>query len=253
MNISKLAGSQFAHKLKIFLQKKGLFIGIATDIPFVKGFVHLLKKNKIDLCFDLGANSGQFALAIRKAGYENFLYSYEPNPTSFSELQFNSKLDQLWQVFQYAVSGPQDKSEVPLFVAENNNYSSSLLEPTTEHFIDFPEVKFGNLLLVPVIDINILLEENMHRNLAIKCDVQGYEKYILLAIRDELIKRIKIVAVEISLSEYYKNEWTLMECLSFFDQANFKLMYIGNEVSSADGLTLQVNLVFENLEFSNEL
>ena len=50
-----------------------------------------LNYNSIDLVLDVGANSGQYALSLRRFGYKNKIISFEPGSEAYLNLIKNSK------------------------------------------------------------------------------------------------------------------------------------------------------------------
>src|SRR5260221_3378657 len=66
----------------------------------IRAALHLAK---IDLVVDVGANSGQFGIEMRRAGFDGVLLSFEPGVDAFRHLSKNAKDDKLWKDFNYAL------------------------------------------------------------------------------------------------------------------------------------------------------
>ena len=66
---------------------------------------NFIKFNKINLVLDIGANSGQYAMSLRRFGYKNKIISFEPLNKCYQQLLINSAKDQLWSVYEKCALG----------------------------------------------------------------------------------------------------------------------------------------------------
>jgi predicted RNA methylase len=57
-----------------------------------------LSKFKIDLVFDIGANTGQFASGLRSMGYRSHIISFEPLYDAHKKLTSQAARDPKWRV-----------------------------------------------------------------------------------------------------------------------------------------------------------
>ncbi|BBY20975.1 hypothetical protein MSTO_11800 [Mycobacterium stomatepiae] len=78
--------------------------GVSLEVPryfseraWKRQFVNQLKSRQVDVVLDVGANSGQYAMGLRKRGYQGRLVSFEPLAGPFSDLQSNAAKDPLWE------------------------------------------------------------------------------------------------------------------------------------------------------------
>ena len=55
------------------------------------------EKHGVSVVFDVGANSGQYALELRKHGFRGNIVSFEPLSSAFAKLKQNASADNKWQ------------------------------------------------------------------------------------------------------------------------------------------------------------
>ena len=58
----------------------------------------LLTKLDADCVLDVGANCGEFALLLRKIGFQGWILSFEPNPAHAPALESHSAGDGKWEL-----------------------------------------------------------------------------------------------------------------------------------------------------------
>jgi len=116
-----------------------------------------LRKSKVDLIFDVGANTGQFVRQVRSVGYAGRVVSFEPLTTAWRALKAFSRTDQNWTVHpRYAVG---DKiGEVQIHVPKNS-LSSSILPMLEAHSSAAPSSVYVSSETVPVITLDSVFSE----------------------------------------------------------------------------------------------
>jgi FkbM family methyltransferase len=87
--------------------------------------VNQLKSQQVQIVLDVGANSGQYATGLRKAGFKGRIVSFEPLSGPFSSLKRKASSDPLWDCRQCAL-GDSDGT-ISINVAANAGQSSSVL------------------------------------------------------------------------------------------------------------------------------
>lgn len=78
--------------LNNLLRKSGFQIIRYPDKILTKR-IQMVKYFDIDVLFDIGANTGQYAMLMRGIGYSNKIISFEPLSRAFNTLKKNSLKD----------------------------------------------------------------------------------------------------------------------------------------------------------------
>ena len=140
----------------------------------------------IDLVFDVGANTGQFAREIRDSGFKGRIVSFEPLSAAHQELTVAAASDQLWAVHERCALGDQEGS-VTLNIA-GNSVSSSVLEMAAVHAAAAP----GSAYVGQEETTLVKLDSVAHKYIGgsqrpfLKIDTQGFEWQVLTGARANL-------------------------------------------------------------------
>lgn len=184
----------------------------------------LLKMNNIQAVLDVGANTGQYSLGLRKAGFKGRILSFEPVSTAYQELKTRALNDRNWQTFNFALGETDGYSSIHI---SGHSPSSSILPMTLLHIDASPgseylsEEKIEVKTLDSIYDTLGLKGENVF----LKVDTQGYEKKVLDgALRS--LSSIKGLQLELSAYELYEGEEIYYSICRFVEERNFRLMRI---------------------------
>jgi FkbM family methyltransferase len=198
----------------------------------------VLRKLKIDLALDVGANIGQWAIGVRRGGYKGEIISFEPDPRAIKVLKEVSKGDSNWGVFEFAV-GDRDE-ELTLHQFHNMEEGmSSLKKPlsmTETGQVIIQENLGMETTTVPVRRLDQLVEENTlsNRNVHLKIDVQGFEKEVLDG-APNILKICKSIEIEMPLVSAYEGATQFLEISNFLMQNGFVTSTIQSERWSYPG------------------
>ncbi len=228
---------------------RSLLRGATLDVTRYTAATHplarrmrLLADHGIDLVFDVGANTGQYALQLRDLGYRGWIVSYEPLAAAYAELSAHVERDGRWRAVPAGlgpVAGPAE-----LHVAANSQ-SSSLLPMLDLHREAAPESAFVGTETITLQTLEMALDTfgDLGRPF-VKIDAQGYEKPIVDS-AGEAIDRVVGLQLEMSLAPLYAGEAVMTEMIGDLAKRGFQLMSL--EPGYADprtGRLLQVDGVF---------
>jgi len=78
----------------------------------------VLTEQKVNMVFDVGANTAQFGRKLREAGYRGRIVSFEPLSSVWDQLSAESKNDPLWEVAPPSVIG-NENGKIEIHVDRN--------------------------------------------------------------------------------------------------------------------------------------
>ncbi|MCH7807183.1 MAG: FkbM family methyltransferase [Proteobacteria bacterium] len=212
----------------------------------------IMKSSKIDLLFDVGANTGQFASEIRSAGYSGKIFSFEPLSNEFNSLSEKSKKDPLWDVFNFAFGAKIEETKINI---SENSQSSSLLTIKKEHTLAAPKSSYVGKETIEVKTLDAFWKEmdaSCDRpSIMLKIDVQGFEDRVLKGGKSYFLPKVKLIQIEMSLVELYEGQMLFFELAKYlvnlgfndlvFLRPGFKNKTTGR-LLQCDGIFMRANL-----------
>lgn len=205
----------------------------------------LLAANAVDLVLDIGANTGQWAGELRRAGYAGDIISFEPLPRAHAQLKQNAIGDPKWVVAERVAVGERI-AEVEINVA-GNSLSSSLLPMLPMHVAGAPKSAYVSSEKTRMVTLDSLIGSVIpasRKRIFCKLDVQGYEANVLAGAASLLRQTIGI-QMEISLAPLYKGQPLFQELLESMGRSGFEIFgFIPGFVDPASGRMLQIDGVF---------
>ncbi|MGA8615093.1 MAG: FkbM family methyltransferase, partial [Xanthobacteraceae bacterium] len=135
--------------------------------------------HKVELIFDVGANTGQYAKKTRSEGYRGKIVSFEPSPDAHAALVENAKSDPLWVVHKRAAVG-SEPGEAEINISRNSE-SSSILPMLEAHSSAAPASAYVGKARTEVITLDSVFDDYRGRNerTLLKIDTQGFEDKVL--------------------------------------------------------------------------
>jgi len=197
----------------------------------------------IDLVFDVGANTGQFAREIRDTGFKGRIVSFEPLSTAHRELTAAAESDPLWSVHERCAIGDRDGSVV-LNIA-GNSVSSSILDMAAAHAAAAP----GSVYVGQEETVLAKLDSVAHTYLGssrrpfLKIDTQGFEWQVLTG-AERTLPSIHGVLCELSLVVLYEGQHLWREMIERLEAAGFILWGLQPGFMDQRGRNLQCDAIF---------
>ena len=153
---------------------------------------------------DVGASVGLYAEAMRTAGFQGPIYSFEPLPKAFAALAARAKHDPAWTAVNVACGA---EPSVLTIHQSQNSVSSSILSMTETHrAADRASTYVGEDVPCEVITLDGYFgERDPAERFHLKIDVQGFEDRVLRGAKATL-SRVDSIEMEISFTELYEEQ-----------------------------------------------
>jgi FkbM family methyltransferase len=196
----------------------------------------------IQTVLDVGANTGQFAVALRKAGYRGRMVSFEPLSAAYAVLVASAKRDPYWQVAPRAALGAET-SETEINIAKNL-VSSSFLQVQDRSVRAAEATSFDGKERITIRRIDDMMEPNWKTPLGLKIDTQGFELRVLQG-APTVLSQTMLVLTEMSLVSLYEDGAPFAELYQFLETKGFRCISLTHGfVDKARHELLQVDGIF---------
>lgn len=191
---------------------------------------------------DVGANTGQFAVASAKLFQNSRVHTFEPVPKSFEELREN--VSGLRNVVAYPLALGESEGEISFHV-NAYSHSSSALPLAQTHREAFPEAQEIRTTTVKVSTLDrVFAGAELPRPVLLKLDVQGYEAQVLRG-GAETLKRVDYVVLEASFKPMYEGELLFMDIVRLMEEHDFRFERpVGWLAAPDSGEILQMDALF---------
>jgi FkbM family methyltransferase len=191
---------------------------------FKHRFVFALHQHAITSVLDIGANTGQFGAALRRADFRGDIVSVEPLQDAFDALLEATRTDVHWSAERAAVS---DQPGTVTMNVSANSVSSSVLPMLGRHTEAAPQTSYVAVEQVPATTIDHLVERHglVPESTLLKIDVQGYEKSVLDGAANTL-PRFAAVRIEMSLVPLYQDQTLMPEMIEYLTGQGLELWLV---------------------------
>jgi FkbM family methyltransferase len=202
-------------------------------------FVH-----QVDVVFDVGANTGQFATMLRDAGFPGQIVSFEPSTVAHSTLSKRAQRDANWVIAPRMALGDHD-GLITLNLA-GNSASSSVLPMLPSHVSAAPESRYIGSETADLRTLDSVSPDfasNTDR-IFLKLDVQGFE-YNVLQGAARFLRRVAGIQIELSLVPLYDGERLFHSMLHDLEECGYEMWsLIPGLVDLDTGRLLQLDAIF---------
>lgn len=181
----------------------------------------IIKCNKIEVVYDVGANVGQYATELRKNGFGGKIISFEPISSVFQKLCQNMAGDKNWIGENVAIGGENKNEEIN--VSEGTFFSSfkkldeKIKEASPEASVSYKEVVKMTSLEVILNKFNLV-----NKNMLLKLDTQGFDFNILKS-NEKHLKVFKVIQTELSLTPIYENQAPIEKVIEYLRSTGFEI------------------------------
>jgi len=202
-------------------------------------FVH-----QIDVVFDVGANTGQFAQQLRDAGFPGRIVSFEPSSAAHSTLSKRACRDANWVIAPRMALGDHDGT-ISLNLA-GNSVSSSVLPMLPSHVSAAPESHYigaetADLRTLDSVSTEFATDTD---RIFLKLDVQGFEHKVLQG-AEQFLRRAVGIQIELSMVPLYDGEHLFHPMLHDLEERGYEMWsLIPGLVDPGTGRLLQLDAIF---------
>ena len=211
-----------------------------SSLQMLKGLNHF----GIDVVFDIGANTGQFASELRSMGYNGKIVSFEPLPDAYKKLVKQASRDALWDIHTKCAIGDFN-GDIEINVA-GNSVSSSVLPMLEKHSDSAKDSAYIGKTKAPIFCLDTIANQYLSgsEKFFIKIDTQGFEWQVLDG-ATETLAQAQGVLCELSLVPLYRGQRLWEEMMERLQAEGFTLWAIQKGFTEAcTGQTLQIDAIF---------
>ena len=161
-----------------------------------------------DIVIDIGANNGDFYLCFdKKIKY----YAYEPSPIVFSNLEYNIKNQNLYNL---GVSNfESDKID---FYLSDEGGDSSIIQINN----------YTKKITIETTTLDKEIDKLQKKIKIIKVEAEGFEPEILQGLKKNL-NYVEYITIDCGFERGMKQECTIAECSNYLIKNNFKMIDFG--------------------------
>lgn len=216
------------------------FFGVSLTADLLR----LLRNPSQPAIIDVGANAGQWLLAIKRTFPHARVLSYEPDPRAFGELQRNAERFADVECIQSALGAAPGRS--PLF-RNTDSVTSSLLPVTPAP--DTPYADKLQPLDAIEIEVRTLSDEIARRGIAhvdlLKTDCQGFDLRVLEGAAKEIeAGKIDLIITEAMFQQEYDGQIWFDEIVPWLRLRNFSLIGLYDTLHDPRGRLLFADALF---------
>lgn len=177
----------------------------------------------INAIIDVGANEGQFVERIRRLGYNNQIFSFEPVPSTFDALQKRVGDDPRWTGYNIALGSENAEIEIWHSPAHTDMSSIHRIEeavPTRFKSWSESESRKISVKMSRLDDAKIPLKGDQSTRLFIKSDTQGHDIEVLKG-ASNLLERTELIMIEAAVLNLYQDAPDIVGSLSALKDFGF--------------------------------
>lgn len=200
-----------------------------------------LKNYNISSIIDIGANEGQFAKFIQKHFPLSDIYCFEPIPEAYHRLEkWADKMNSRIHIYNMAIG--EENGTIDFYIHESHPTSSSILRATSLH----PFGKSQNKITISIVSIDDFIQANkinLKKDILVKMDVQGYERYVIKG-GGHLLSEAVACKLEIIIFDYYEGQSNLLDIFNRMYELGYT--YAGNfeQGYKPDGKVFYIDVLF---------
>lgn len=182
----------------------------------------MLRMYRVNCVVDVGANVGQYGLALRRAGYRGRIASFEPLPHLLEQLEATAAGDPDWKVYPVAVGKADTETEMHVV----SGTMSSLLPPSEFGNRRYKRFKKMQSEQVSVRRLDGMLDEVLdgipRPRPYLKLDTQGFDLEAFHGLGDRVAQFVGMQS-EVALLQIYEGMPRMAQALEVYEAAGFEI------------------------------
>ena len=178
---------------------------VPGSAPHWARIIDLLTAHGITLVLDVGANTGQYATALRRNGYAGRIVSFEPLASAHAALSAAAADDPDWTVAPRTAVGAA-AGTVDINVSPESDMSSLLaMTATAERHLASARPIATETVALTTLAAELPRHAGADDTIFVKSDTQGYEAAVLDGL-GESVRQIAGLQLELSLVPVYEGQ-----------------------------------------------
>jgi len=205
-----------------------------------------LRSRSVVTVYDVGANTGQYAIGLRQRGYRGRIISFEPVREVFLTLEKAAKSDTTWITHNLALGA--EAGIATINVTQGTEFSSMLpiSEAALRHSADATVVRVDP---ITVATLDSLADRDDLDRAFLKIDAQGFEEKVLAGSSD-ILEKFAGVQLELPVEHMYNGDWSLSEALRYMADRGFvpSQIYPMNRLAYDPVSIIEVDCIFRRAD-----
>lgn len=202
-----------------------------------------MRHHGVNVLFDVGANTGQYARGMRNVGVTGRIISFEPLSSAYAALAEAAQGDSSWIVQNIALGDRDGEGEINI---AGNSQSSSLLEMLPAHLERTPQARTIGTERIQIRRLESIMPDLLRSGDRpfLKIDAQGYERAVIAGAGARLADFVG-VQMELALIPLYAGETLLAPMILHMESLGFVLLSLEpGFCDTRTGQLLQTDCVF---------
>jgi FkbM family methyltransferase len=210
------------------------------------GDVTTILSTPVSCVFDVGAHVGQSAIRFVAAFPNAKVYSFEPDPSSFTQLR--TVADGVARIHAVNAAVGDIDGEATFFVNQFDQTSSLLRAApgADQYLLDTSGLIPRSELKVPVLTLDrFCVDRGIDRIDLLKLDAQGYELRVLDGARGLLDRlAVSLIYVEVCFVRFYEHQPLFPEIYQYLFDRGYRLVWLYESNFHTHFYSLGANAIF---------